>query len=161
MTEHPRIRLLLYISDWIAVITVIVLIVVFSLTGGMLPSPTILNDNADSAVPASDVRPLLLALFLAAMAIDGALLIYSRFPGMFRYPVKIDARNVDVQYYLGKIMLDIAISATNMYMCVVMTLFYLQRISASSTTILTLTVILVSFYAFDWVVYYTAARHYR
>lgn len=161
MNEHPRIRLLLYLADWTAVISVIVLIVIFSLTGGMLPSPTLMKSNLDSAVPAKDVRPILLAVFLAAMAVDGVMLVYARFPGMFRYPVKINAQNVEVQYYLGKIMLDIAISATNMYMCVVMILFYLQRIDTDSTTILSLTAILCAFYAFDWLMYYAAARFYK
>ena len=161
MSGHPYIRLALYIAEWVAVGTSVVLIVVFALTGSILPSPTMLTGSPDPAVAASDVRPLLLALFLLAMAIDGVLLITSRLPGLFRYPVRVDANNVDVQYHLSKIVLNVVTTATNIYMSGVIVLFYLKRIEANSTTLLSLTALLGAVYALSWLAYYAAARHYR
>jgi|GEM_PF-2942559 len=49
----------------------------------------------------------LFVLFGIGAGINAALFIASRFPSLYRYPFKITADNIEVQYHLAKIMLSI------------------------------------------------------
>lgn len=49
----------------------------------------------------------LFVLFAIGAGSNAAIFIISRFPSMYRYPVKITADNIEVQYHLAKIMLSI------------------------------------------------------
>lgn len=48
----------------------------------------------------------LFVLFVIGAGANAALFIVSRFPSLYRYPVKITADNIEVQYHLAKIMLS-------------------------------------------------------
>lgn len=49
----------------------------------------------------------LFVLFAICGGMNAALFIVSRFPSLYRYPVKITADNIEIQYHLAKIMLSI------------------------------------------------------
>jgi hypothetical protein len=49
----------------------------------------------------------LFVFFVIGAGMNAVLFIVSRFPSLFRYPVKITADNIEVQYHLAKIMLSI------------------------------------------------------
>lgn len=49
----------------------------------------------------------LYVLFAVCGGINAVLFIISRFPSLYRYPFKITADNIEIQYHLAKIMLSI------------------------------------------------------
>ncbi len=49
----------------------------------------------------------LFVLFAICGGMNAVLFIISRFPSLYRYPVKITADNIEVQYHLAKIMLSV------------------------------------------------------
>lgn len=49
----------------------------------------------------------LFILFLICGGINAFLFIVSRFPSLYRYPFKITADNIEIQYHIAKIMLSI------------------------------------------------------
>lgn len=163
MREHPWLRAAQYIAEWMGVLTTVVLVVVFSLTGWMLPPPdgTLSYVSSDSGFSAENVRPVLLALFLFAMAADGILLMLARVPGMFRYPVEVTASNVEAQYVLGKVSLGAMTCGTNICVSIAMILIYRLSVRIDGWNTLWLTAVLAGYYAVSWLVYYLVARQYR
>lgn len=162
MREHPWLRLWQYITEWFGVLTLIVLIVVFSLTGWLLPP---VQEAIPSAAGAYSedllrVRPMLLAIFLLAMAADGITLMLARVRGMFRYPVEVTASNVEAQYVLGKIALNVTALGSNVYASVASALLYTGLVPFTAWTLLRLVLILGSFYVATWGIYYLVARRY-
>jgi hypothetical protein len=49
----------------------------------------------------------LFILFGICAGINAALFIISRFPALYRYPFKITADNIEIQYHMAKIMLSV------------------------------------------------------
>jgi hypothetical protein len=49
----------------------------------------------------------LFVLFIICGGINATLFIVSRFPSLYKYPFKITAENIEVQYHIAKIMLSI------------------------------------------------------
>ena len=49
----------------------------------------------------------LFVMFLMCGGINASMFIVSRFPSLYRYPFKITADNIEIQYHLAKIMLSI------------------------------------------------------
>lgn len=162
MREHPRLRLLQYITEWLGVLTLMVLIVTFSLTGWLLPPvqeaiPTVAGMYSEDLLR---VRPLLLAIFLLAMAADGITLMLARVPGMFRYPVEVTGTNVEAQYVLGKIALNVTALGSNVYASAASALLYAGLIPLTMWTLLRLVLILGSFYVITWGIYYLISKRY-
>lgn len=149
---HPGLRAGQYITEWLGVLTLIILVVIFSLTGSMLPAPVL---QSEDVLP---IRPALLVLFLLAMAIDGITLLLSRVRGMFRYPVEVTGANVEFQYLLAKVMLGAMACITNAYTVVAMILVYEQRILTDGWGFLALATIAAILYALTWLIYYMTAR---
>lgn len=160
--RHSRLRLALYISDGLDVFSLMVLIVFFSLTGWLLPVPDRPQapEDGTAAATTSEVRAALLALFLAAMAINGILLMLARFRGLYKYPVPVTAANVEAQYYLGKIMLGTMGTGVNAFTCLSMLLLYQLRIRLDGPRFLAMTGMLLAFCLADWLIYYAVARRF-
>lgn len=108
MSKREKLRRLLYIVQWFSFFSFVLLISVFSVTGWMLEVPAGAEASAGTGfIGTYGMRPVLLMLFLAACAFDAVCLIFSRFARTFRYPVKVNSRNVEVQYLLSKMMLTL------------------------------------------------------
>lgn len=162
MKKHPALRLLLYIVDWGTIFTLMMLVVVFALTGDLLPVPEESRAlTGDGFVDTYGMRPVLLALFLGAVAADAALFVFQRFPGVYRYPFRITAANIEAQYHLAKIMFGIVVIVCNLYACALFVLVYKMRIHLGDASFQRLTWYAVLSAAADVGIYFLLAWKYR
>lgn len=91
----------------VSVVGIIVLFGVYAETAALLPRP---QPGAKTGLEFLSVYGLnyaLTLLFLIGGAVLGIIGIISRFPKLYIYPVKIHAKNVEIQFVLGKLMLSV------------------------------------------------------
>ena len=53
--------------------------------------------------------------FIVSVIVLGALIVMDRFPRMYRYPQKITAENIEYQYLMAKVMLNLEIIAASLF----------------------------------------------
>ena len=53
--------------------------------------------------------------FIVSVIVLGALIVMDRFPRMYRYPQKITAENIEYQYLMAKVMLNLEIKAASLF----------------------------------------------
>ena len=53
--------------------------------------------------------------FIISVVVLGALIVMDRFPRMYRYPQKITAENIEYQYLMAKVMLNLEIIAASLF----------------------------------------------
>lgn len=148
--------------EWLMLLGLVVLVVIFSLTGYVLPVPEAAQSHTGPGLVGKyGMRQILLVLFLMAVAIDAALLMWSRFPDLYRYPVPLTATNVGAQYYLAKIMLNGEVCMSTAYFGGIMVFIYEVRIKIADPLFVFMTVLGMSSMAAGWLLYYLVARRYR
>lgn len=107
------------------------MIVTFALTASVLPMPAPPAD-ADGLIAKYGMRTVLFILFALGGGICGLLFLLSRFPRLYKYPVKINADNVEIQYHIAKIALCAGQLITVVVTCVLMMRVYNQNITTDS-----------------------------
>lgn len=103
----------------------------------------------------------LFSFFVVCCSVNGFLFILSRFPVIYKYPVKITADNIEIQYHLAKIMLSSMQICISFFCCNMISLFY--RAAAKGLYIsylpyiITFGIILILIYF----VYFLLSRRYK
>ena len=162
MNKHGSLRNIRLLLEWLTFISIVALIAIFALTAGILPPPPPhLYREGGGFVAEYGMRPILLLLFLAACALIALLFLLSRFPRLYRYPVKITAGNVEVQYLLAKIMLGVAQLVCAVYFSLLMLFVYRMQIRLESPLFACLTAAAGAAVGVDYLVYLAAARKNR
>jgi len=136
----------------------VVLIVIYAQTAGIQPLPDVPFDDAGGVVSRYGMGTVLTGLFLSAGAIIGFIMMVSRFPRLYKYPVEINAKNVEVQYIIAKIMLSSIQIICAAYFCVLMISVYEMRMTFGSPEFRLITVFSVGVCAIIWLIYILAAR---
>lgn len=142
--------------ELLTMLGVVVLVVVYAQTAGILPSPDI--GEGQGIVSRYGMGTVLTGLFLAAGAIIGVLMMISRFPKLYKYPVQINAGNVELQYIIAKVMLSAIQLVCAVYFCTLIVNVYQMRITLDSPEFRLITVFTVGVCAIIWLVYLLAAR---
>lgn len=155
-------RAALLACEWLLILSAVVLVVVFSMTGYMLPVPVAAHSHTGTGLVGKyGMRQILLVLFIMCVAIDSAFVTWARFPDLYRYPVPITAANIGAQYYLAKIMLALEGTFCTLYFAALMCFIYEVRIHMGGPNFTALTVGSMSAMAGCWVAYFLLARKYR
>lgn len=94
------------ILDIASLLALILMLVVFALAAGILPAPTPEQLGGDSVFLKYGVRMMLLGIFFVGCGIIGLLFLMARFPRLYRYPVEITPKNIELQYIIAKLMLS-------------------------------------------------------
>ncbi len=102
------------ILDIAALLALILMLVVFALSAGILPPPLPEQLGGDSVFLKYGVRMLMLGIFFVGCGIIGLLFLLARFPRLYKYPVEITPRNIELQYVIAKLMLS-----ANQFICAV------------------------------------------
>ncbi|WP_066644729.1 hypothetical protein [Christensenella timonensis] len=154
-------RIWRYILEWFTFAGIICLIVFFSLTAAILPSPPPVPSETGGLVTAFGMKFTLFLLFLLGSGMCGGLFLLSRFPRLFRYPVKITADNIESQYHLAKIALCMGQIIVTAFFCTLMARVYMQNITFASFEFRQIVATALICSGATCVVYYIAARHFR
>ncbi len=109
----------------------IIMVVLFAQTAGILPAP---QAAFGGGIMHYGIKMALLVLFLAGCGLIGLLLVVARFERYYRYPVKLNSKNIEVQYALAKIMLSALQLICAVYICVMMAGLYKAVILPESQT---------------------------
>lgn len=120
-----------FVLEWATFVSIICMIVTFALTASVLPMPAPPAD-ADGLIAKYGMRTVLFILFALGGGICGLLFLLSRFPRLYKYPVKINADNVEIQYHIAKIALCAGQLITVVVTCVLMIRVYNQNITTDS-----------------------------
>jgi hypothetical protein len=158
MNKLKTLRGLRHVLDIAVLLAVIVMAVLFAQTAGVWPVPAVAGADGNGGPFKYGVRMLLLGLFLAGGGFIGLLFLFSRFQRLYRYPVKITAKNVEVQYVLAKIMLSLNQLICAVYICVLMAGVYRADIEIPSAAFCRLTAAAVTAGALATGVYVVSAR---
>ena len=100
-------------------------------------------------------------LFGVCAGANAILFILSRFPSLYRYPVKITADNIEIQYHLAKIMLSILQILISSFFWVLFIQMYKNGISGTSVWHLSVLVIFIVLCAATAGIYFLVARKYK
>lgn len=143
-----------------ALTSAITLVALYAQTAALLPRPYIPYD-ADGVVGTYGLGTVLTALFAVGAAIMGFLIMLSRFPKLYRSPVELNSKNIEIQYILAKIMLSALQIVCALYFSYLMVKVYNMQIQLESAAFRNLSagalVLCGAIYAF----YLAAAAHYK
>ena len=146
-----------FVLEWA---TFVSMIVTFALTASVLPMPAPPAD-ADGLIAKYGMRTVLFILFALGGGICGLLFLLSRFPRLYKYPVKINADNVEIQYHIAKIALCAGQLITVVVTCVLMMRVYNQNITTDSVDFRDMLIHSGIAGGVVYMVYFLTARHYR
>ena len=137
-----------FVLEWATFVSIICMIVTFALTASVLPMPA----------PPADADGLIAK---SGGGICGLLFLLSRFPRLYKYPVKINADNVEIQYHIAKIALCAGQLITVVVTCVLMMRVYNQNITTDSVDFRDMLIHSGIAGGVVYMVYFLTARHYR
>ncbi len=158
MERYVWLRNMRLILEWMTFIGLVALIAMFAVTAGIAPlPPPHLYADGGGLVATYGMRPVLLLLFLVACAVIAVLFLVSRFPRLYRYPVRITAKNVEIQYLLAKIMLGMAQLICAVYFCILILLVYQMQIGLFTPRFWFITIVSISALLIDVLIYVAAA----
>ncbi len=106
MKEYRFFRIVRSVLEVLVWLAALFLVVVFARGAGPGAPPQLGVTGSGGFVTTYGMGTTLLALFLIAGSIIGALFLLARFQRLYRYPVQITAQNVEIQYILAKILLS-------------------------------------------------------
>ena len=149
-----------FLLEWATFISIICMVVVFALTASILPAPAPSPDAA-GLVAKYGMRTVLFILFALGGGVCGLLFLLSRFPRLYRYPVKINADNVEVQYHIAKIALCTGQLIAVVVTCILMLRVYEQNITLHSPDFRNMLIRSAVAGGAVYLVYFLAARRYR
>jgi len=147
-----------FVLEITAFIGIVCLIVTFAMTASVLP----LGERTGSGlVGALGARTVLFLIFAIGGALTGALFLLSRFPRLYKYPVEINAGNVEIQYHIAKLALCVGQLITLIVSCLLMIKVYNQSIRFFSTSFLEIVLVGIAAYASVFLIYYFTARRFK
>lgn len=149
-----------FFLEWGTFIGIICLVATFALTAGILPLPAPPAD-ADGLVAKYGMRTVLFILFGLGGGVCGLLFLLSRFPRLYKYPVKITGENIELQYHIAKIALCAGQLITVVVTCVLMLRVYNQNITTQSEDFWKMLLDSLIAGCIVWLVYFFAARRFR
>lgn len=159
VSKRDKLRQLLYFVQWLGFCSFVLLIAVFSVTAWLREPPPAYDDVGGSGLVARyGMRPILLLLFLTACLVDAVCLMFARFARLQRYPVKLRARNIEVQYLLMNTMLAVIELVATCYFTLLMVQIYRMQIQLSSPSFLLLSAGALALIAADVGVYLHLAK---
>ncbi len=149
-----------FFLEWATFIGIICMLVTFALTASVLPMP-LPPPDAEGLVAKYGMRVVLFILFALGGGICGLLFLLSRFPRLYRYPVKINANNVEIQYHIAKITLCAGQLITVLVTCILMIRVYHQNITTQSWDFYDMLIRSLIAGCVIYLIYFFTARHYR
>lgn len=149
-----------FILEWATFISIICMIATFALTAGILPLPPPPAD-ADGLVAKYGMRTVLFILFFLGGGVCGLLFLLSRFPRLYKYPVKITGDNIELQYHIAKIALCAGQLITVVVTCVLMIRVYRQNITTQSHDFFNMLVESLIAGCLIYLVYFFTARRFK
>lgn len=162
MSKRDKLRRLLYFVQWLGFFSFVFLIAVFAVAGWMLETPAAYeNLGGTGFVARYGMRPVLLLIFLGACLADAVCLMLARFARMQRYPVPLNAHNVEVQYLLVNTMLAVVEFVVTVYCTLLMVQIYEMELRLRSAHFVRLTLGALALIGADIGVYLYLARKNR
>jgi hypothetical protein len=148
------------IMEAISFVGIVALVVTFATTARaqVPPNPP---GNSSGLVERFGMRAVLFALFVIGGSITGVFFLISRFPRLHKYPVGINAGNVEVQYHLAKLALCAAQLVTIYISCNLMISVYLQNIRLVSFGFVSLLIVAGVLYIVIFSAYIIMARRFK
>ncbi|MEG2202352.1 MAG: hypothetical protein RRY10_01785 [Christensenellaceae bacterium] len=151
-----------FLLEWSTFVSIIALVVTFALTAGMLPAKTLVQSAEPSGLVLTfGMGTVLLALFLTGSGISGLFFLLSRFPRLYKYPVKITAENIEAQYHLAKILLCAAQIISAIVFCNLMRQVYNMTITLESAGFRNMLIAALVAFGIEYLIYFLVARRYR
>lgn len=147
-----------FVLEIIVFIGIVCLIVTFAMTASILP---IGDQSGVGLVGALGMRPVIFLIFAIGGALTGILFLLSRFPRLYKYPVEINAGNVEIQYHIAKLALCVGQLITLAVACLIMIRIYNRSIRLLSASFLEIAVTGVVAYVAVILIYQFAARRFR
>lgn len=129
--KYRRLRNIRVVIEALSFLGVALLVVVFAVTARAAPGAEI-SGQIGGIIGKLGMRWVLFLLFIGGGLIAGALFLFSRYPRLHKYPVKINAGNVEIQYHILKLALCIAQLVTVAITCYLMLAVYHTSISLLS-----------------------------
>ncbi len=154
--QYTALRYIRAVLEVISMLGIIALVVVFALTAGSQDIPG--APNSDGLVGRYGMRVVLTGIFLLGALLTGLVFLIARFPRLQRFPVEINAGNVEIQYILLKIMLNAVQIVIINYFATMMLSVYRFSIELDSPGFLQTTLVACFACLAIWVLYYIAAR---
>ncbi len=151
-------RAVLEILSWVGIIFMVVL---FARGAGLSGAPDAQTGGDGGLVETYGMRMVLLLLFAAGGGLIGLLFLGARFPKLYKYPVRITAQNVEVQYLLAKIMLNALEIVCALYFIILMVGVHNRTIALESIEFLQLSFGAGGIAGAVFLLYLAAARKYR
>ncbi|MGI6153152.1 MAG: hypothetical protein ACOYJB_04865 [Christensenellaceae bacterium] len=158
-TKYKALKNLRFFVETISLLGVVALIVTFAVTAEAAQTP--ISADASGLVGRLGIRRVLFLLFIIGGAVTGALFIVSRFPRLHKYPVEINAGNVEVQYHILKLALCAAQLVTIFATCFLMISVVNRSIALYSAEFAGVIVTSAILYAVILLAYLLAARRFR
>ncbi len=158
MAKLKILRSMRTILDIAALLALILMLVVFALAAGILPPPSPDQLGGDSVFLKYGVRMLLLGIFFAGCGIIGLLFLMARFPRLYKYPVEITPKNIELQYVIAKLMLSANQMICALYISILIAGVYRTEISVPSDAFTFLTASALALCAIVTAVYFIFAR---
>ena len=149
-----------FFLEWATFISIVCMIVTFAMTASILPMPPPPSDS-EGLVAKYGMRVVLFILFGLGGGLCGLLFLLSRFPRLYRYPVKISGTNVEIQYHIAKIALCIGQLITGVVSCILMVRVYHQNITTQTGDFWQMLLRSLIAGCIVYLVYFFTARHYR
>ncbi|MEG2626145.1 MAG: hypothetical protein RR956_07730 [Christensenella sp.] len=149
-----------FILEWATFAGIICMVVTFALTASILPIPPPPADFV-GLVAQYGMRTVLFILFALGGLICGLLFLLSRFPRLYKYPVKITADNIEPQYHIAKTALCVGQLITVVVTCVLMLRVYARNITIQSADFREMLINSLIAGCIVWLIYYFTARRFR
>lgn len=149
------------ISELASLTGAIVLVALYAVTAGILPAPYIPYEGELGLVGKYGLGTILTALFAMGSGIMGFLGMLSRFPKIYKSPVKLNANNIEIQYILSKIMLSLLQIVCAVYFSLLIIKIYRMQITIESMQFKIMSIAALFFCALIYFTYLATARHFK
>lgn len=160
--KAPRSLVILRIILELAALTgAIVLVAIYALTAAILPHPFVPYNAQPGFVSDYGMGAALTALFAIGEGLMGVLIMFSRFPKLYRSPVVLNAGNIEIQYVLSKIMLSSLQIVCAVYFSILLISVYQMRIQIESNQFLFFSAAALAICGTIYLLYFIAAKRYK
>lgn len=149
-----------FVLEWATFVGIICMLATFALTAGVLPLPAPPPD-ANGLVATYGLRAVLFILFGLGGSVCGLLFLLSRFPRLYKYPVKITGENIELQYHIAKIALCVGQLIVVVVTSILMLRVYRQNITTQSADLWQMLINSLIAGCFVYLIYFFTARRFR
>lgn len=149
-----------FVLEWATFVGIICMLATFALTAGVLPQPAPPPD-ANGLVATYGLRAVLFILFGLGGGVCGLLFLLSRFPRLYKYPVKITGENIELQYHIAKIALCAGQLIVVVVTSILMLRVYRQNITTQSADFWQMLIDSLIAGCLVYLVYFFTARRFR